>query len=752
MPQRMIPPQPILEDEEQEVGMLELLEKKLSQIMQLADQVSVRARHLNHRLRNRANAINARRQNDVNLQSHIRQQHQQLQQLQESDPAAAGRLASRGPWASTNAASSDPQSLGIESGVAPANITGRDYFSDTGGHMLFEGTLRTVGASGIARGGAVPTVDAGRPDRHLDDVLSATSFLHSASAPENVTTSNGTTVTNASPSTMTEMMRKFLTGNEQTAAAADRLDGPTNHGNVHHNAQGISRPYIPPLPKSTTAHSKDEFLYLRANARVSSNKSPSRSGQQTGRFNGQGNGHRTTRDDGGPFKSEMIARMDALARGDRILPPCDRCRRLQIECRKNLTACKGCTKKHAKCSWKDVKIEELQITRPREGSQSVPMTESGAGLVRVTSAEDQQSANSPGISPKAERRKRGSSSAKSPSNSVTTELQTSETVSQQARQESEANAQPALSESSSTPPQPQRQSSSVQMTQSTGPAVPHAPSISVGALGTHSRHTPIIHAQQDASTTSPVVRPHSVGANVVFPSLPGYRDVVGSPPLAPSGVSASFSSKGLPDQLPPLIVPAFEQQEQQLEQPQYSEHTPAQQYHSKRHCPSFSRYQLQSPEQESSKDSSKDSEDGLHHQYGSPKNRTVSVEVSRRPENDPLSIAAISDTVAQHMAARAATETNASRSASGRPDSASAASASPRCSEHMAMTPNSAVTCSGSALTAPTCTAIDKLSSAGDTSLHAPSMGPLLSPSSGPMESKRAPSPIDVVGNESCEV
>ena len=38
MPQKMIPPQPISEDEEKELGALEILEKNLSQIIQLADQ------------------------------------------------------------------------------------------------------------------------------------------------------------------------------------------------------------------------------------------------------------------------------------------------------------------------------------------------------------------------------------------------------------------------------------------------------------------------------------------------------------------------------------------------------------------------------------------------------------------------------------------------------------------------------------------------------------------------------------------
>lgn len=76
------------------------------------------------------------------------------------------------------------------------------------------------------------------------------------------------------------------------------------------------------------------------------------------------------RDDGGPYKAAMVLRMEALARGGRIQPPCDRCRRLHMDCLKNLTACQGCTKKHAKCSWKDVREEELRGLRGSRQSAS----------------------------------------------------------------------------------------------------------------------------------------------------------------------------------------------------------------------------------------------------------------------------------------------------------------------------------------------------------------------------------------------
>ena len=60
-----------------------------------------------------------------------------------------------------------------------------------------------------------------------------------------------------------------------------------------------------------------------------------------------------------PFRPLCQAHMDGLPRGQRVLPPCDRCRRLRMDCVKNLTSCAGCTKKHARCHWRDVSREEL---------------------------------------------------------------------------------------------------------------------------------------------------------------------------------------------------------------------------------------------------------------------------------------------------------------------------------------------------------------------------------------------------------
>ncbi|KAI9163617.1 mitochondrial carrier [Paramyrothecium foliicola] len=64
-------------------------------------------------------------------------------------------------------------------------------------------------------------------------------------------------------------------------------------------------------------------------------------------------------DPGEAFRALVTRKTDRLPKGAVISPPCDRCRRLRTECVKHLTACQGCTKKHARCSWKAVTEDEV---------------------------------------------------------------------------------------------------------------------------------------------------------------------------------------------------------------------------------------------------------------------------------------------------------------------------------------------------------------------------------------------------------
>lgn len=112
--------------------------------------------------------------------------------------------------------------------------------------------------------------------------------------------------------------------------------------------------------------------------------------------------HTWNRDDGGPYKAEMISRMETMKRGERVIPPCDRCRRLHMDCIKNLTACLGCTKKHAKCSWKDVTLDELESTAPaareraeKEADGSAPSSSEWDNMLKQSKSEPDRSHGSP---------------------------------------------------------------------------------------------------------------------------------------------------------------------------------------------------------------------------------------------------------------------------------------------------------------------------------------------------------------------
>ena len=105
--------------------------------------------------------------------------------------------------------------------------------------------------------------------------------------------------------------------------------------------------------------------------------------------------HTWNRDDGGPYKAEMISRMETMKRGERVIPPCDRCRRLHMDCIKNLTACLGCTKKHAKCSWKDVSLDELESTATeararaeKDGENTAPTSSEWDNILKQTKSNE----------------------------------------------------------------------------------------------------------------------------------------------------------------------------------------------------------------------------------------------------------------------------------------------------------------------------------------------------------------------------
>lgn len=207
------------------------------------------------------------------------------------------------------------------------------------------------GRSQISPSGFV-AVNANRPEAEpVEDNSLSSQFMFSHGATENVTIINGTSIKGASPTTRAELMKKFFTTADRHARGYDDASGPVNPPQ--------------PRPRPRGSDPADYSLYNTPSTPVAIPSTPSSLLPPP----------RTTpqdKDDGGPFKLEMVARMEELQRGERVVPPCDRCRRLHMDCLKNLTACVGCTKKHAKCSWRDVKEDEVRAASWLSGVPQEP--------------------------------------------------------------------------------------------------------------------------------------------------------------------------------------------------------------------------------------------------------------------------------------------------------------------------------------------------------------------------------------------
>lgn len=162
---------------------------------------------------------------------------------------------------------------------------------------------------------------------------------------------NGNAHHGASAATRAELLSKFHTSSER-ASLANEQDASRNLSTLSHRRSSMPSKS---RSKQTSGEQADyPGMPLGAASPVAIPSTPSAllpfvKSTPADRF-----------DDSGPFKADMMLRMEQLNRGDRVQPPCDRCRRLHMDCLKNLTACMGCTKKHAKCSWKDVEEQELK--------------------------------------------------------------------------------------------------------------------------------------------------------------------------------------------------------------------------------------------------------------------------------------------------------------------------------------------------------------------------------------------------------
>ena len=292
--------------------------------------VSTRARQLNHRLKNRKNAIISRRE-------------------AEASSANEGGKSSLATATSLNL--TEKASLPF-----PSNGEQRTSESPTSGFVAVNSRPSI-------------SVDNGNNNNGY-----ASSTSDRAKAPGS-TLGNGKSVHTASPATRAELLGYFTSPSLQSSA--NEYDQTSKH------AASSSRPFSASKAKSKSSADVVDYaaILLNSASPVPIPNTPS----SLLHYNRPSPADRF--DDSGPYKAEMLARMDQLQRGDRVIPPCDRCRRLHMDCNKNLTACLGCTKKHAKCSWKDVTDKELRDNPyvPRSEKEDLPEVDLG-GDVSSTSA------------------------------------------------------------------------------------------------------------------------------------------------------------------------------------------------------------------------------------------------------------------------------------------------------------------------------------------------------------------------------
>ncbi|KAL2356958.1 hypothetical protein BJ546DRAFT_836936, partial [Cryomyces antarcticus] len=333
----LVPPLPIWEDEEKEVGTLEILERALEGVRAVADQVAARVRQLNHRLKGRKTAILERRAANPSIRADF------------------ARFPS--PTRTTSANGASPA-------VSP---------SQTANEAL-AGLANAHPSSGFVAVNSRPASDANG------------SRLHHTSV------SNGNTVpsnSGTSPAVRNELLNTFRTNTERrrssvdarphrpsatpAASPANGLSGPAPHtiasiGSFRPASFSDTHDFDGPgstLPTATTntlTSPPPPTLRPSISRQLTATSTPSTPAASTPSANPirppllthQNSSATDASGPDPPYRALMLSRMEKLPRGARLIPPCDRCRRLQMDCLKNLTACAGCTKKHARCAWRDV--------------------------------------------------------------------------------------------------------------------------------------------------------------------------------------------------------------------------------------------------------------------------------------------------------------------------------------------------------------------------------------------------------------
>lgn len=197
--------------------------------------------------------------------------------------------------------------------------------------------------------------DTREPDPRLER-------LYAEANTGNVTIVNGRSIKGASPTLRAALMKRFF--------QSEKSEGPTDDEPRRSSSNAARTELAPGYSSKSRARS---YSLENAGPKRATEGSTVAIPSTPASLLPQIKNIMREMDDGGPFKAEMVSRMEVMDRGTRVIPPCDRCRRLHMDCLKNLTACLGCTKKHAKCSWRDVRVEELQRTARDGDSADQPM-------------------------------------------------------------------------------------------------------------------------------------------------------------------------------------------------------------------------------------------------------------------------------------------------------------------------------------------------------------------------------------------
>lgn len=293
--QELIPPLPIWEDEEKEVGTCDVLEAKLKELTNAADMVAARTRQLGHRLKGRRAAILERRAEGGS-----------------GTPAKASAL---------------------QTTTAPPSSAGSAFTSVNNANGKHNGDLEmTLTASPAVRSELLRHFE-GLPQNQTQGRAQPRQSVASSSHLQDTLTSHSRLHENASS-----------THNDHTGRAASKSSSlsppPPNLDYNSHGATTVATPAQQPRPMSSSAYGYSSSHFQPSKHNFSRPLPPALESSQ-------------------PFRPLCQAHMDSLPRNTRVMPPCDRCRRLRMDCVKNLTSCAGCTKKHARCHWRDVSRDEL---------------------------------------------------------------------------------------------------------------------------------------------------------------------------------------------------------------------------------------------------------------------------------------------------------------------------------------------------------------------------------------------------------